>query len=194
MQGAAARRWCPTIPAIALIAAMLPSAGHAEGNFKICHAGVVTLLDFGDHIRKLRAMNRYDADMIDTLVKAQRKGGADFFSSQIAYQEAVNGSGTFDLRSFHGILDAKDYLNVTSWTCGADDFPVAYFIGFRVQEAADNTISLARAKGIVNVLSLKGIGAGPNKRVKVKLADGDKVLCEDIAKACVAEVYYDNGW
>src|ERR1700761_726786 len=199
-----------TILAIAAIMTGTASAAHAEGKFKICHGGTLTLLSFNEHIAKLRTFRRYDRETIDNLVQAQRKGGPEFFSQQIAYQGEVSGSGTYDLRTWHGIYDSKNYLNVTTWTCDGEDYPIAYFIGFRVQEAADGVISVDRQKGIVNVISLKGVAATPDGPIKVKIAasdkdvdsdkttdrskvaDSGKVICEDIAKACIPEVFYDN--
>jgi hypothetical protein len=178
--------------AAVLAMAAITSAAHAEGKFKICHGGTLTLLSFNDHIAELRKLKRYQPDTVEDLIKAQRKGGPEFFSQQIAYQSEVSGSGTYDLRTFHGIYDSKNYLNVTTWTCDRDDFPIAYFIGFRVQEAADGVIAVDRQKGIVNVVSLKGVATTPDGPIKVKIADGGKVICEDIAKACIPEVFYDN--
>ena len=181
-----------TTLAIASVLATITGAAHAEGKFKICHGGTLKLLDFSDHIAELRKLKRYQPDTISDLIKAQRKGGAEFFSQQIAYQSEISGSGTYDLRTFHGLYDSKDYLNVTSWTCDKDDFPIAYFIGFRVQEAADGTIAVDRQKGVVNVISLNGVSAKPDGPIKVKIAGTGKVICEDIAKTCISEIFYDN--
>jgi hypothetical protein len=190
--------------AIAAVAAAIPLGAHAEGKFKICHGGTLTLLSFNDHIANLRTFKRYEPETIEALIKAQRKGGPEFFSQQIAYQSEVSGSGTYDLRTWHGIYDSKNYLNVTTWTCDGEDYPIVYFVGFRVQEAADGVISVDRQKGVVNVISLKGVAATPDGPIKVKIAKSDKdtdkgkatdsgkVICEDIAKACVPEVFYDN--
>ncbi len=181
-----------TMLATAAIVAAIPSAAHAEGKFKICHGGTLKLLDFSDHIAELRKLKRYQPDTISDLIKAQRKGGAEFFSQQIAYQSEISGSGTYDLRTFHGLYDSKDYLNVTSWTCDKDDFPIAYFIGFRVEQAADGTIAVDRQKGVVNVVSLSGVSAKPDGPIKVKIAGTGKVICEDIATTCISEIFYDN--
>jgi hypothetical protein len=55
------------------------------------------------------------------LIAQALKGGAEFFTSQIIVQEEQSGSGTFDLRLFHGLSTAASYRNVTAWACQADD-------------------------------------------------------------------------
>ena len=66
-------------------------------------------------IEHLRALKRYTPEQIDALIARNRKGGPEFFSSQIIVQENASGSGTFDLRQTHGLNDAT-YRNVTAWT------------------------------------------------------------------------------
>ena len=84
-------------------------------------------------------------------------------------------------RSFHVVRENDRQLVV-----------IAYFVGFRVQEAADGTIALDRQKGVVNVISLKGVSEKPDGPIKVKMTGSGKVICEDIAKSCIPEVFYDN--
>jgi hypothetical protein len=152
----------------------------AEEQVALCHAGLITLTSFSKHIEHLRGMTRYEPQEIDRLVALQRKGGAEFFSSQIIVQEEQSGSGTFDLRTVHGINDAIDYRNVTAWTCRAEDYPIVYFIGFRVREIHEGTIFVSREKKVVNVISLKTIDADLEKHLKVKIFEGTKVLCRDL--------------
>jgi hypothetical protein len=65
----------------------------------------------------------------------------EFFSSQIVVQEELTGSGTFDLHIIHGLSGTKYYRNVTAWDCQRADFPIVYFIGFRVRKIENGTIS-----------------------------------------------------
>jgi hypothetical protein len=165
----------------------------AEEKVALCHAGLITLTSFSKHIEHLRGMTRYEPQDIDNLVAMQREGGAEFFSSQIFVQEEQSGSGTFDLRTVHGINDAVDYHNVTAWTCRAEDYPIVYFIGFRVREIYEDTIFVSREKKVVNVISLKKIDANLEKHLKVKIFEGKTVLCQDLGAGCEPQIFYDRG-
>jgi hypothetical protein len=165
----------------------------AEEKVALCYAGLITLTSFSQHIEHLRGMTRYEPQDIDNLVAMQRKGGAEFFSSQIFVQEEQSGSGTFDLRTVHGINDAIHYHNVTAWTCRAEDYPIVYFIGFRVREIHEGTIFVSREKKVVNVISLKTIDADLEKHLKVKIFEGTKVLCRDLGAECDAGIFYERG-
>jgi len=68
----------------------------------LCYGGLVTLPGFDQHLRDLRASRRYEPKEIDDLIARNRKGGPEFFSSQIFIQEEQSGSGTFSLRLFTG--------------------------------------------------------------------------------------------
>jgi hypothetical protein len=165
----------------------------AEEKVALCHAGLITLTSFSKHIEHLRGMTRYEPQDIDNLVAMQRKGGAEFFSSQIFVQEEQSGSGTFDLRTVHGINDAIDYRNVTAWTCRAEDYPIVYFIGFRVREIHEGTIFVSREKKAVNVISLKAIDADLEKHLNIKIFEDKKVLCQDLGTGCEPQIFYDRG-
>ena len=184
-------RWMRLL-AFAWIGVAVPSAAFAGEKIPLCHAGVVDLLSFVDHVQKLRGMSRYSREDVDGLVAQQRKGGPSFFSSQVIVQDEQSGSGTFDLRTVHGLNDAKHYRNVTSWTCQHEDYPIVYFVGFRVRNISDNTIFVSREKGVVNVISLKALDANLEKHVKVRSFEGDKVLCGDIGAGCIAEIFYER--
>jgi hypothetical protein len=163
-----------------------------EQKIVLCHAGLVTLQSFAEHLKVLRSMSRYEKDFIDQLIAAQRKGGPDFFTSQIVVQEEQSGSGTFDLRIVHGIANAVKYRNVTAWTCEHDDFPIAYFIGFRVRRIENGAIQVTREKDVVNVISLKTLDPKLDKGIKVTVFEGSKVLCEDIGKSCIEAIFYSR--
>jgi hypothetical protein len=45
----------------------------------------------------------------------------------------------------------------------------------------------------VNVISLKAIDAELNNQTKVRVFDGDKMLCDDIGKGCIAGIFYERG-
>jgi hypothetical protein len=171
----------------------IPSPVFAGQKIALCHAGVIKLLSFAEHVKTLRGMTRYDPEEVDKLVEQERKGGPDFFSSQVIVQEENSGSGTFDLRTFHGINDAADYRNVRHWTCEPENFPIVYFIGFRVREIANNTILVSRETGVVNVISLGSLDKHLEKHLKVKIYQSDKILCNDIGAGCIAEIFYERG-
>jgi hypothetical protein len=149
-------------------------------------------LSFAEHIKVLRGFTRYEPKEIDELIQRQRKGGPEFFSSQIVVQEGLTGSGTFDLRIIHGLSGTKYYRNVTAWDCHAADFPIVYFIGFRVRKIKDGTIFVSREKDIVKVISLKALDPGLDKHIKVQLFEGAKVLCPDIATGCDPSIFYSR--
>ncbi len=165
----------------------------AEEKVALCHAGLITLPSFSKHIEYLRSLKRYEPQDIDELVAKQRKGGPEFFSSQVIVQEEQSGSGTFDLRTVHGINDAIAYQNVTAWTCRGEDYPIVYFIGFRVREIHEGTIFVSREKDTVNVISLKAIDANLEKHLKVQIFEGKKVLCRDLGAACAPSIFYERG-
>lgn len=177
----------------ATLAAVLLSAASAARADKIalCHAGVVTLVPFAKHVKFLRSSKRYTAEDVAELVARQRKGGPDFFSSQIIVQEEVSGSGTFDLRRIHGLETAK-YRNVTAWACEADDYPITYFVGFRVREIEDGVIAVSREKDIVNVISLKTLDPDLKNHLQVKMKDSGEPLCRDLAEGCIDRIFYDR--
>jgi hypothetical protein len=162
----------------------------AEEKIALCHAGLIKLTSFAKHIKFLRRFKRgYD---IDGLIQDQRKGGPEFFSSQIIVQENLSGSGTYDLRNFHGLSHPHDYRNVTPWDCQAADFPIVYFIGFRVRKIENGTIFVSREKDIVNVISLNALDPGLDKHIKVQLFESPKVLCPDIATGCDHRIFYER--
>jgi hypothetical protein len=151
------------------------------------------LPDFEQHIKYMRGLKRYSDEEINALIARNRKGGPEFFSSQIVLKEEPSGSGTYDLRAVHGILDAADYRNITAWTCnGPEDYPIVYFVGFRVLKIEDNTIYVARDRGVVNVISLHEIDPKLDHPLAVKIEDGKKALCEDVNKRCDTGIFYDN--
>ena len=176
--------------AASLSTAISPAMG-AEEKIALCHAGLIKLTSFTEHLKLLRRFKARGYD-IDGLREAQRKGGPEFFSSQIIVQEEQSGSDTFDLRTFHGLSGAKDYRNVTAWDCQAADFPIVYFIGFRVRKIEDGTIFVSREKDIVNVISLKALDRGLDKHIKVQLFENANVLCPDIATGCDQRIFYSH--
>jgi hypothetical protein len=169
----------------------LPEAP-AEERIALCHAGLITLLPFDQHIKKLRSSTRYEPKVIDDLIAREHKGAPNFFSSQIIVQGSASGSGTFDLRMIHGISDATHYRNVTAWACRAEDYPILYFIGFRVRSIEDSTIFVSREKDIVNVISLNRRDANLEKHLKIMLYQSEKVLCRDIDRSCNDDIFYDR--
>jgi hypothetical protein len=169
---------------------MAPAA--AEDRIALCHAGLIKLVPFAQHIKELRKHKRYEPADIDKLIAQQRKGGAEFFTSQIIVQEEQTGSGTFDLRLFHGLSDAASYRNVTAWACQADDYPIAYFVGFRVRKIENGTIFVTREKDVLNVIALKALDGKLDKKLKVQVFEGSKVLCEDLGKSCAAGIWYSR--
>jgi hypothetical protein len=163
-----------------------------EAKIAICHAGLVTLQSFAKHLKLLRASKRYNPEKIERLIARQRKGGPDFFSSQIVVQNEQSGSGTFDLRLFHGLSEAEKYRNVTAWACTYDDYPIVYFIGLRVRRIENGEIQVARERDIVNVISLKDLDPKLNKHLKVTVFETNKALCADLAEGCVDSIFYNR--
>jgi hypothetical protein len=164
-----------------------------EQRFALCHAGLIKLAPFEQHLKNMRELKRYTDEQIDDLVARNRKGGPEFFSSQIVLKEEPSGSGTYDLRMVHGLSDAVSYRNITAWTCNSpEDYPIVYFVGYRVRKIEDNTIFVTREPDVVNVISLHEIDARLDRPLAVKLDESKKVLCEDVNKRCSAGIFYDN--
>ncbi len=183
------KRW---FGAIACLACLSASTVAKEQKISICHAGLVELASFDKHLNDIRESRRYEAEQIDGLIASQRKYGSDFFTSQVFIQEEQSGSTSFDLRMFHGLWGAAKYRNVAAWGCQADDYPIAYFVGFRLREIEDGTIMVTREKDVVNVISLKALDPKLDRHTKVKIYKGDKVLCEDIGKGCDPAIFYSR--
>jgi len=167
-----------------------PSTAAAEDKIILCHAGLITLPSFAQHIESLRKANRYSAEDIDALIARNKKGGPEFFSSQIIVQENPSGSGTYDLRLTHGLSDAT-YRNVTAWACEGEDYPIVYFVGFRVRKIEHGTIFVSREKDVVNVISLKALDRELQKHIKVRVSESDKVICQDIGDRCDPGIFHD---
>ena len=181
------------VGAACLAAASLTApSGAGAGTIALCHAGLITLGSFDQLIKEMRASHRDEPKDVDALVARARKGGPEFFSSQIIIQEEQSGSGTFDLRRTHGLSGAKSYRNVTAWACEADDYPIVYFVGFRVREIADGTIAVSREKDIVNVISLHALDPDLKKHLQVKMMDGGEILRRDLGEGCIDRIYYDR--
>ncbi len=125
--------WC----AFALIAAFAfnfcPLPAIAQQGIHFCATGTMTMGPFDEHIAEIRKANRYEKADIDELIAEQKAGGPDFFSTQVVIKEEQSGSGDFDLHLFQGFSDPQAKYNVVEkWHCEHDDYPVAYFVGFKV--------------------------------------------------------------
>jgi hypothetical protein len=169
----------------------VPSTATA-GKIALCHVGLVTLGSFDQVIREMRTLKRDEKHDIDDLLARARKGGPEFFTSQVIVQDEQSGSGTFDLRRLHGLSNAKSYRNVTAWACESEDYPIVYFVGFRVREIDNGTITVSREKDIVNVISLHALDPKLDKHLQVKLKDSNEVLCGDLGEGCIDRIYYDR--
>jgi hypothetical protein len=185
-------RWTITLLAL-WIGCTVPSFTFAAEQISLCHSGMVQLRNFADHVKVLRGLTRYSSENVAELIAQQKKGGSEFFSSQVIVQEEQSGSGTYDLRTWHGLNDARHYRNVTPWTCEAAHYPIVYFVGFRVRKISGTTIFVSRDEGTVNVISLKAIDKDLEKHVKVKIFESDNVLCSDLAKGCSDGIFYERG-
>ena len=163
----------------------------AEDKIGMCSAGTMTMGPFDEHIAEIRKANRYEKADIDELIAEQKAGGPDFFSTQVVIKEEQSGSGDFDLHLFQGFSDPKAKYNVTmEWRCKSADYPVAYFVGFKVRQITGQTILVSREKGTVNITSLKTIDPALDKPTSVKDADNHEVLCADIATGCIKTIFY----
>jgi|SRR5579859_1544360 len=184
---------CTAFRWIALVGCGLLVAAHsvAAAPIKFCSTGTIAMGSFDEHIDTLRKSNRYEAAEIDKLIADERAGGPDFFSSQVVIKEEQSGSGDFDLNLFQGFSDPRTkYHKNKPWACAADDYPVVYFVGFKVKAINKTGIAVARAKGAVNVVSLKSIDPDLDKHTRVTGGRNGAVLCEDIATGCVKQIFY----
>jgi hypothetical protein len=186
---AKSRAWLLAIAGIGLAICAQPAM--AEVNAKTCTTGTITLGPFSDHIAQLRKMKRYEPEQIDKLIADEKAGGPEFFSSQVVIKEEQSGSGDFDLNMFQGFSDPKaKYRPQVKWACGHDDYPVAYFVGFKIRDIRDGTIYVSRQKGAVNVISLKNIDPNLDKHTSVKEFQTNAVLCNDIGSGCIKTIFY----
>jgi hypothetical protein len=163
----------------------------AEAEIKFCATGTMALGPFSKHIDELRKVNRYDKEDIDKLIADEKAGGPDFFTSQVVIKDEQSGSGDFDLHLFQGYADPDATYNARmKWACGHDDYPVAYFVGFRVRTIRVRTIYVTREKDNVNIISLKKLDPNLDKHTKVEDFRSHAILCNDIATGCVKTIFY----
>ena len=171
--------------------ALTASAARAADKIDYCATGTMTMGPFDEHIAEIRKANRYEKADIDELIEEQKAGGPDFFSTQVVIKTEQSSSGDFDLNLFQGFSDPQaKYIAGEKWHCGHDDYPVAYFVGFKVKEIREGTILVAHEKGTVNVISLKKIDPDLDKHTKVIDAQSHAALCDDIAKGCIKTIFY----
>ena len=183
--------WCAFAAIAALAFNFCPLPAIAEQGIDFCATGTMTMGPFDAHIAEIRKANRYEKADIDELIAEQKAGGPDFFSTQVVIKEEQSGSGTFDLNLFQGFSDPQaKYDSVEKWHCEHDDYPVAYFVGFKVSAISDGTILVSREKGTVNVISLKKLDPGLDKHTNVKDFATHQVLCRDIATGCIKTIFY----
>ena len=163
----------------------------AEDKIEICSSGTMTMGPFDEHIAEIRKANRYEKADIDELIAEQKAGGPDFFATQVVIKEEQSGSGTFDLNMFQGFSDPQaKYQSIEKWHCEHDDYPLAYFVGFKVSGISGGAILVTRKKGTVNVISLKKIDPDLDKHTGVKDFASHAVLCQDIAEGCIKTIFY----
>jgi hypothetical protein len=163
----------------------------AAETIKYCSTGTITMGPFDAHIAEIRKAKRYEAADIDELIAEQKVGGPGFFSTQVVVKEEQSGSGDFDLNMFQGFSDPQANLKSDmKWSCTSVDYPVAYFVGFKVKEIGNGTILVTPEKGTVNVISLKTLDPNLDKHTKVQDSQSHAVLCDDIAKGCIKTIFY----
>jgi hypothetical protein len=186
-----AMRWLLPIMLAGCLFNLAAQTAMAADTINFCATGTMTMGPFDEHIAEIRKANRYEKADIDELIAEQKAGGPDFFSTQVVVKEEQSGSGDFDLHLFQGFSDPKAKYNVTmEWHCKSADYPVAYFVGFKVRQVTGQTILVSREKGTVNIISLKTIDPDLDKPTGVKDADNHAVLCAEIAKGCIKTIFY----
>jgi hypothetical protein len=184
-------RICVLIVVAGHIFALASQSALAVEQIKTCSYGWITLDSFKDHVAELRKSGRYTAADIDELINKERQGGPHFFSSQIVIKQEQSASGDFDLNLFQGFSDPlAKYRRLQAWACTADNYPIAYFVGFRVRAIRHGAIFVSRENGTVNVISLKHSDPDLDKQTSVKDFRSGAVLCQDIGTGCVNTIFY----
>jgi len=186
-----AMRWLIPIMLAGCLFNLVGQTAMAADTIAFCATGTMTMGPFDEHIADIRKANRYEKADIDELIAEQKAGGPDFFSTQVVIKEEQSGSGDFDLHLFQGFSDPQaKYSVVEKWHCEHNDYPVAYFVGFKVRAISEGAILVSREKGTVNVISLKKIDPGLDKHTSVKDFTSHAVLCADIATGCIKTIFY----
>jgi hypothetical protein len=186
-----AMRWLLPIMLAGCLFNLAAQTAMAADTIDFCATGTMTMGPFDEHIAEIRKANRYEKADVDELIAEQKAGGPDFFSTQVVIKEEQSGSGDFDLHLFQGFSDPQAKYDVTmKWHCEHDDYPVAYFVGFKVTAIVDGAILVSREKRTVNVISLKKIDSGLDKQTSVKDFTSHAVLCRDIATGCIKTIFY----
>jgi hypothetical protein len=163
----------------------------AADKIEYCATGSITPGPFSEHLAEVRKANRYSKEDIDKMIADERNGGSDFFSSQVVVKQEQSGSGDFDLNLFQGFSDPEaKYRTTIKWRCRSDDYPVVYFVGFKVRDIDDGAILVSREKGTVNVISLKRLDPGLDRQTKVRISESRAVICEDIDNSCRKGIFY----
>lgn len=180
-------RWIAVITCGLLVAA----ASAPADPIKFCSTGTIAMGSFAEHLDTLHKSNRYEPADLEKLIAQQRAGGPDFFTSQVVIKEEQSGSGDFDLNLFQGFSDPHtQYRSDKPWACAAEDYPVVYFVGFKVKEMSKGGISVSREKSTVDVVSLKPIDPDLDQHTRVTDSQNRAVLCDDIAVGCVKQIFY----
>jgi hypothetical protein len=184
-------RWLLLLAITGCVLNLTAQPSMAEEKIQFCATGTMTMGPFDEHLAEIRKTNRYEKADIDELIAEQKAGGPDFFSTQVVIKEEQSGSGDFDLHLFQGFSDPKAKYDVaTKWHCEHADYPVAYFVGFKVRQIDGHTILVSHEKNTVNIISLKKIDPDLETPTSVKDADNHATLCADIAKGCVKTIFY----
>src|SRR3984957_11594893 len=149
-------RWLLLIVLVGCLFNLTTQTAMAADAISFSATGTMTMCPFDEHIAEIRKANRYEKADIDELIAEQKAGGPDFFSTQVVIKEEQSGSGDFDLHLFQGFSDPQAKYNVAmEWRCKSADYPVAYFVGFKVRQIDGHAILVSREKGTVNIISLK---------------------------------------
>jgi len=180
---------------VAIVGGILAFAAHsaaaADVKIKYCVLGTIILGPFSQHVAELRKAKRYSAEEIDKLIADQKAGGPDFFSTQVVIKEEQSSSGDFDLNLFQGYSDPDTKIDrQIKWACGTDDYPVVYFVGFKVRDIRHGAIYVSHQKGTVNVISVKSLDPNLDKHTSVKDFQDRSVLCRDIGTGCIKQIFY----
>src|SRR3981189_1252841 len=70
----------------------------ADEKIAICHAGLITLPSFEQHVADFHRAKRVQPERNEKLAAQRGSRGSGFFTSLLISQEQSSGSGTYDLR------------------------------------------------------------------------------------------------
>lgn len=140
----------------------------------VCLQIEIKLPTLEEHRTYLEQNPRYGSHLADEYFAVARQYGDDFIQYQVHYQPGPSGSLRSDIRNYNGLKAAP----IESGHC---ETPVILLVGLKPVSIDGKTLSVKKSRGLYSLITVAGRKEA--KQVsQLKLADSDKILCEEIRR------------